>query len=274
MYEETVDRVRLEADMRVALDAGQLEVVYQTLVDLTHDRIVGVEALLRWHHPTRGLLMPTMFIPVAEACGEIGRIGQWVLEQTCLRVAEWNRRLPGQPLRANVNVSLRQLQPSFVALVCDVLERTGFPADLLVLELTESVFADGSETLGAILVELRARGVRIAIDDFGTGYSSLGYLRDLPVDELKIDRSFISRMAGQVDHGLVATIIKLGRELELGTVAEGIESPEQLALLRELGCDLGQGFLLGHPGSPGDLDLERPPSLAAADAGARLNTAA
>ena len=274
MYEETVDRVRLEADMRVALDAGQLEVVYQTLVDLAHDRIVGVEALLRWHHPTRGLLMPTMFIPVAEACGEIGRIGQWVLEQTCLRVAEWNRRLPGQPLRANVNVSLRQLQPSFVALVCDVLERTGFPADLLVLELTESVFADGSETLGAILVELRARGVRIAIDDFGTGYSSLGYLRDLPVDELKIDRSFISRMAGQVDHGLVATIIKLGRELELGTVAEGIESPEQLALLRELGCDLGQGFLLGHPGSPGDLDLERPPSRAAADAGARLNTAA
>ena len=264
MYEETVDRVRLEADMRVALDAGQLEVVYQTLVDLSHDRVVGVEALLRWHHPTRGLLMPTTFIPVAEACGEIGRIGQWVLEQTCQRVGEWNRHLPGLPLRANVNVSVRQLQPSFVALVSDILERTGFPPDLLVLELTESVFADGSQELATILSELRARGVRIAIDDFGTGYSSLGYLRDLPVDELKIDRSFISRMAGQVDHGLVATIIKLGRELELGTVAEGIESPEQLALLRELGCDLGQGFLLGHPGSPGDLDLEHQPSWPAA----------
>jgi diguanylate cyclase (GGDEF)-like protein/PAS domain S-box-containing protein len=274
MYDETVDRVRLEADMRVALDADQLEVVYQTLVDLSHDRIVGVEALLRWHHPTRGLLMPTTFIPVAEACGEIGRIGQWVLEQTCQRVGEWNRHRPDLPLRANVNVSVRQLQPSFVALVSDILERTGFPADLLVLELTESVFADGSQELGTILTELRARGVRIAIDDFGTGYSSLGYLRDLPVDELKIDRSFISRMAGQIDHGLVATIIKLGRELELGTVAEGIESPEQLALLRELGCDLGQGFLLGHPGSPGDLDLEHQPSWPAAGLDGGLVSAA
>ena len=274
MYEQTVDRVRLETDMRVALDANQLEVVYQTLVDLTADRIVGVEALLRWHHPTRGLLMPTMFIPVAEACGEIGRIGLWVLEQTCQRVGEWNRRQPERPLRANVNVSPRQLQPSFVDLVSDVLERTAFPPNLLVLELTESVFADGSQALGSILAELRARGIRIAIDDFGTGYSSLGYLRDLPVDELKIDRSFIARMAGQVDHGLVATIIKLGRELELGTVAEGIESQEQLALLRELGCDLGQGFLLGRPGSAGDLDLEGEPSWPAAGLGGGLVPAA
>ena len=274
MYEQTVDRVRLEADMRVALDANQLEVVYQTLVDLTADRIVGVEALLRWHHPTRGLLMPSTFIPVAETCGEIGRIGQWVLEQTCQRVGEWNRRLPERPLRANVNVSPRQLQPSFVDLVSDVLERTAFPPNLLVLELTESVFADGSQALASILAELRARGIRIAIDDFGTGYSSLSYLRDLPVDELKIDRSFIARMAGHVDHGLVATIIKLGRELELGTVAEGIESQEQLALLRELGCDLGQGFLLGRPGSPGDLDLEGRPSWLAADLGGGLVPAA
>jgi EAL domain-containing protein (putative c-di-GMP-specific phosphodiesterase class I) len=218
--------------------------------------------------------MPTTFIPVAEACGEIGRIGLWVLEQTCQRVAEWNRRLPERPLRANVNVSPRQLQPSFVDLVSDVLERTAFPPNLLVLELTESVFADGSQALGSILAELRARGIRIAIDDFGTGYSSLGYLRDLPVDELKIDRSFIARMAGQVDHGLVATIINLGRELELGTVAEGIESQEQLALLRELGCDLGQGFLLGRPGSPGDLDLEGEPSWPAAGLGGGLVPAA
>ena len=136
------------------------------------------------------------------------------------------------------------------------------------------MFADGSQALGSILAELRARGIRIAIDDFGTGYSSLSYLRDLPVDELKIDRSFIARMAGQVDHGLVATIIKLGRELELGTVAEGIESPQQLALLRELGCDLGQGFLLGRPESPGDIDLERGVSRAAAGASGGIVTAA
>jgi EAL domain-containing protein (putative c-di-GMP-specific phosphodiesterase class I) len=143
-----------------------------------------------------------------------------------------------------------------------------------VLELTESVFADGSQVLVGMLAELRARGVRIAIDDFGTGYSSLGYLRDLPVDELKIDHSFISRMDGPVDHGLVATIIQLGRELELGTVAEGIESPQQLALLRELGCDLGQGFLLGRPGSPGDLGLEDELARPAASVVGRLVPAA
>ncbi len=255
MYEQTVDRVRLEADLRVALDAGQLEVVYQALVDLRTDDVMGVEALLRWHHPTRGMLLPAGFIPVAEACGEIGRIGQWVLEQACQRVGDRNRRTSGRPLRANVNVSIRQVQPSFVESVLDILERTAFPPELLVLELTESVFADGSQAMVAILAELRGHGIRIAIDDFGTGYSSLGYLRELPVDELKIDRSFVSRLAGQVDQGLVSTIIQLGRELSLGTVAEGIESPEQLALLRELGCDLGQGYLLGHPGAPGELGM-------------------
>jgi diguanylate cyclase (GGDEF)-like protein/PAS domain S-box-containing protein len=252
MYEQTVDRVRLEADLHVALDAGQLEVVYQAVIDLHKDTVAGVEALLRWHHPTRGLLLPEVFIPVAEATGEISRIGLWVLEESCRRVNEWNRRLGERPLRANVNVSFRQLKPSFVADVLDVLERTAFPTRLLVLELTESVFADGSQAVVDILSELRGHGIRIAIDDFGTGYSSLGYLRELPVDELKIDRSFVDRLAGQVDQGLVSAIIRLGRELDLGTVAEGIESPEQLALLRELGCDLGQGYLLGRPGSPDD----------------------
>jgi EAL domain-containing protein (putative c-di-GMP-specific phosphodiesterase class I) len=235
MYEETVDRVRLETDLRVALDADQLEVVYQAVVDLRKDTVAGVEALLRWHHPTRGLLLPELFIPVAEATGEIGRIGLWVLEQACRRVHEWNRQLGDRPLRANVNVSLRQLKPGFVEDVLDVLERTQLPPRQLVLELTESVFADGSKAIVEILSGLRSHGIRIAIDDFGTGYSSLG--------ELKIDRSFVTRLAGQVDQGLVSAIIRLGRELDLGTVAEGIESPEQLALLRELGCDLGQGFL-------------------------------
>ena len=125
-----------------------------------------------------------------------------------------------------------------------------------------------------MLAELRSRGIRIAIDDFGTGYSSLGYLRELPVDELKIDRSFVTRMAGQVDQGLVSTIIQLGRELALGTVAEGIESPEQLELLRELGCDLGQGYLLGRPGSPDDLELARSSSATLAGVGAGLGSVA
>jgi diguanylate cyclase (GGDEF)-like protein len=257
MYQETVERVRLEADMRVALDGDQLEVVYQPLVDLADERIIGVEALLRWHHPTRGLLMPEEFIPVAEGCGEIRRIGLWVLEEACRTVGGWNRQAPDRALRANVNISIRQLQPPFVADVRDVLDRTGFPPGQLVLELTESAYVAESSATVAILSQLRAHGIRIAIDDFGTGYSSLGYLRDLPVDELKIDRSFIQGRAAQGDFGLIATIIQLGRELELGTVAEGIESPEQLAQLRELGCDIGQGFLLGRPSAPHLLAIER-----------------
>ncbi len=160
-------------------------------------------------------------------------------------------------IRANVNISIRQLQPSFVADVRDVLDRTGFPAGQLVLELTESAYVAESSATVAILSQLREHGIRIAIDDFGTGYSSLGYLRDLPVDELKIDRSFIQGRAAAGDFGLIATIIQLGRELELGTVAEGIESPEQLAQLRELGCDIGQGFLLGRPTAPHLLAIER-----------------
>ena len=254
MYEQTVDRVRLEADLRVALDAGQLEVVYQALVDLRSDDIVGVEALLRWNHPTRGLLLPTDFIPVAETCGEIGRIGLWVLEQACKRVGEWNRRPAERSLRANVNVSLRQLQPTFVDSVLEVLERTAFPPQLLVLELTESVFAGGSQAVG-ILAELRSRGIRIAIDDFGTGYSSLGYLRELPVDELKIDRSFVTRMAGQVDQGLVSTIIQLGRELALGhgggghRVARAAGAPPRARLRPRPGVSARSSRISGRPGA-------------------------
>jgi EAL domain-containing protein (putative c-di-GMP-specific phosphodiesterase class I) len=257
MYEETVERVRLEADLRDALEAGQLEVVYQPLVDLADDRIVGVEALLRWHHPVRGLLMPESFISLAESCGEIRRIGHWVLEQACRTVSEWNSRAPERPLRANVNVSPRQLQASFVHDVETILSLTGLPAEQLVLELTESACVVESQAIVGILAQLRGLGLRIAIDDFGTGYSSLGYLRDLPVDEIKIDRSFIAGRAAQGDFGLIGTIIQLGRELSLATVAEGIESPEQLAQLRELGCDVGQGYLLGRPAPPHLLTLQR-----------------
>ncbi len=249
MYEHTVDRVRLESDLRVALDAGQLEVVYQSLMDLAADRVVGVEALLRWHHPSRGLIEPALFIPIAEGTGDIERIGLWVLEEACTTVGGWNRDASGSPLRVNVNVSVRQLGPTFADAVGDVLHRTGFPPGLLVLELTESVFAAESQQLSGILHQLRGKGVRISIDDFGTGYSSLGYLRDLPVDELKIDRSFIAAMSERGEQGLVATIIQMGRDLSLHTVAEGIESPEQLEVLRRLGCDIGQGYLLGRPRS-------------------------
>jgi EAL domain-containing protein (putative c-di-GMP-specific phosphodiesterase class I) len=257
MYEHTVDRVRMEADLRVALDAGQLEVVYQSLVDLARDRVVGVEALLRWHHPDRGSIEPAVFIPLAETSGQIERIGLWVLEEACRTVDGWNASSGEPPLRANVNVSVRQLTPSFPDAVADVLHRTGFPPQLLVLELTESVFAVESQQLVSILHALRDRGVRISIDDFGTGYSSLGYLRDLPVDELKIDRSFVNRLATDMrDRHLVQAIIGMATALGLTIVAEGVETEEQLAYLRERGCDVAQGYLFSPP-QPADVFRSR-----------------
>ncbi len=249
MYAATLERVNLEADLRVALEQAQFEVVYQPLFDLPDGRIAGVEALLRWNHPTRGLVLPLQFIPLAEKSGEIVPIGRWVLEEVCRTVGRWNAANAAAALRANVNVSARQLEPRFVEDVRAILQRTGFPAGLLVLEITESVFVAERPGVLEVLTALRATGVRISIDDFGTGYSSLSVLRDMPVDELKIDRSFINALSEHGDTGLIGAIIKLSRDLHLTTVAEGIELAEQATALRALGCDVGQGYLLGRPGS-------------------------
>ena len=255
MFGATVQRVRLEEDLRHALDNGELAVVFQPLVDLANRRSVGVEALLRWNHPHRGLVMPLTFIPLAEQTGEIVRIGRWVIEETCRVVGGWNQRLE-VPLWANVNVSVRQLVPSFVDEVAAILERTGFPPELLVLELTESVLAANPGNVTVLLARLRGLGVRVAIDDFGTGYSSLSYLQDLPVDEIKIDGSFVEALTQLGDASLVSTIIQLGRRLRVSTVAEGIEQEDQAARLRALGCEFGQGYLFGRP-APGETVLER-----------------
>jgi diguanylate cyclase (GGDEF)-like protein/PAS domain S-box-containing protein len=247
MFVATVERVNLEADLRTALAAGQLDIVYQPLFDLPDNRLVSVEALLRWNHPTRGLVMPDQFIPLAERTGEIAAMGRWVIERACLTVGEWNASR-NQRIRANVNVSARQLEPRFVEDVTEILRRTGFPPRLLVLEVTESVVSADQPAALEVLGRLRSIGVRISIDDFGTGYSSLSVLRDLPVDELKIDRSFVSRLTIGGDSSLVETIIRLSHDFNLSTVAEGIEFEEQLDVLRRLGCDVGQGYLLGRPG--------------------------
>jgi len=249
MFDATVERVSLEADLRTALAAGQFELVYQPLFDLSEKHLAGVEALLRWNHPTRGLVMPLQFIPLAERTGEIVPMGRWIIEQACLTVGGWNAIDGSRQLRANVNVSARQLEPRLVDDVAEILRRTGFPAGLLVLEITESVFASERPGVLEILTALRSLGVRISIDDFGTGYSSLSVLRDLPVDELKIDRSFIEALQNHGDTSLVEAIIKLSHDFDLATVAEGIEVEEQAASLRALGCDVGQGYLLGRPGS-------------------------
>jgi len=248
MFAATVERVSLEADLRTALAAGQFELVYQPLFDLSALNIAGVEALLRWNHPTRGLVMPMEFIPVAERTGEIIPIGRWVIEQACATVSGLNAAEDVRPIRANVNVSASQLEPRLVDDVAGILWRTGLPADLLVLEITESVFGAARSSRLGVLTAIRSLGVRVSIDDFGTGYSSLSVLRDLPVDELKIDRSFIERLRSEGEAGLIEAIIKLGHDFNLSVVGEGIEVEEQQLALRTLGCDVGQGFLLGRPG--------------------------
>ncbi|MDP9468605.1 MAG: EAL domain-containing protein [Chloroflexota bacterium] len=246
MYDETIELVQIEADIRAALDQGQFRLVYQPIVKLADGSMTGAEALLRWHHPERGLVMPDEFIPLAERSGEIRRIGRWVMEEACRTVGAWNA-IGETVLNANVNVSLVQLEPAFVAEVARVLAETGFPANLLVIEITESVFSDERSAVVGILGDLRRLGVRISIDDFGTGYSSLSRLRDLPVDELKIDRAFVTELGGQVAGSVVATIVQLARELSLDTVAEGVEKPQQRDRLRQLGCEMGQGYLFSRP---------------------------
>ena len=246
MYADTVDRVRLETDLRIALDRGELRLLYQPIVSTADGSLKGVEALLRWDHPERGLVMPTEFIPVAERSGEIRTIGRWVLEEACRTVRGWSS-FDGDALILNVNVSVVQLEAGFVAQVTSILKESGLPPGQLVIEITESVFSEDRAEVVDILIELRRLGVRVSIDDFGTGYSSLSRLRDLPVDELKIDRSFVAQLGGPVDGSLVSTIVHLAQELSLGTVAEGVEQQAQMDRLRELGCVLAQGYLIAWP---------------------------
>jgi len=271
MHTELVARVQLEADLRRALDAGELFLHYQPTFDLATGQITGAEALCRWNHPARGLVPPTEFIPLAEASGLIRPLGAWVLREACRQAAAWQRAHPDRdkPLALNVNLSGRQLQHAQVVEdVASALRESGLPAESLVLEMTESVLMDDSETVLEILRQLKQLGIRLAIDDFGTGYSSLSYLHRFPVDILKIDRSFVERLSRTSDNAELAwTVVRLGQSLQLQTVAEGVEDSAQFLALRRMGCDIGQGFYFGRP-MEGDamgrlLDEERAPAKTA-----------
>jgi diguanylate cyclase (GGDEF)-like protein len=241
-------RRALEEDLRHALPNGQLALAFQPLIDLRTGGIVGGEALLRWRHPSHGLIRPDVFIPVAEETGMILPIGAWVLEQACRQAAEWKRSLPpGADFGIGVNLSVRQLQPEFIRSVADILAETGLSPAALVLEVTESVFMDDDGTYAELLQELRRLGPKIFLDDFGTGYSSLGYLRRFPVDGLKIDRSFVAGLRPGGEDVISDAIMRLAESLGLEVVAEGIEMPEQHEALLAIGCRLGQGFALGMP---------------------------
>jgi diguanylate cyclase (GGDEF)-like protein len=244
------DRMHLEMDLAEALDTESLFLVYQPMLDLSNQRVVGVEALLRWRHPTRGVMSPEAFIPIAEESGLIVPIGRWVLEQACLQAAAWEEN--GHPLDISVNVSARQLERTeFVEEVDAALRDSGLDPATLTLEITETVLMRKPDATARLLAELKELGVRIAVDDFGTGYSSLAYLRQFPVDSLKIDRTFITGLALSSEaRALTHTLIQLGKALGLQTLAEGVEQESQVRQLQHEGCELGQGFLFAHPLSP------------------------
>jgi len=255
-----VSRFALSAWMPDALAHGEFVVDYQPLVRLQDQQITGVEALVRWQLPTGERLEPTRFIPLAEDTGLIVPLGRVILTDACRQAADWLAADPGMGLLMSVNLAARQVrEPGLVADVVQILEDTGWPAELLQLELTESEFMGTTEDSLAVLRDLADIGVRIAIDDFGTGYSNLAYLRRLPVHTLKLAGPFITRGSSgrdetdDVDLEIVATIVRLARILGLSITAESIETPAQLTRLRRLGCDTGQGWLFAPAVPPKDI---------------------
>ena len=246
MHAAVVERLYLEADLRRAIERREFVLEYQPIVDILTRRVVGTEALVRWRHPERGLLYPGAFIEVAEETGLINAIGLHVLQDAVTQAADWRRRFPEhESMLLSVNVSPQQLSdPRLVEWVTDVLTGTGCDPATLILEITESatVRREAGEQLNA----LKQLGVLLAVDDFGTGYSSLSYLQRLPIDVLKIDRSFVS---GDAPDGsaLAPAIVELARALRLRTIAEGVETAEQADRLVTWGCDMAQGFHLAKP---------------------------
>jgi EAL domain-containing protein (putative c-di-GMP-specific phosphodiesterase class I) len=250
MHDRAVKLLQLETDLRRALERKELFLHYQPIIALETGRVSGFEALARWQHPTRGLISPAEFIPVAEETGIIVPLGLWVLEAACRQMREW-ADMSGDfdGVTVSVNLSGRQFsQSDLVEQVSAALGKAGLAPARLKLEVTESMVMENVETVVEVLTKLRALGVGLSIDDFGTGYSSLSYLHKFPIDTLKIDRSFVGRMTDNVENAeIVRTIITLAKSLQMSVVAEGVETREQFKRLRESGCDFGQGFILSRP---------------------------
>jgi diguanylate cyclase (GGDEF)-like protein/PAS domain S-box-containing protein len=250
MHAAMLNRLELQADLRRALERNEFSLAYQPVHALETQALVGVEALLRWAHPTRGSVPPNEFIPIAEQTGLIVPIGRWVIEQACRDAREWRTQLGGvAPQSVAVNISGRQIpDPSLFDDIQDALSRSELPPSALMLELTESVLLTHTDETLSVMHRLKAIGVGLALDDFGTGYSSLSYLQRLPIDVIKIDRAFVERLETDASaSALTRAIVGLGKTLSLRTVAEGIENPTQADVLRHMGCDHGQGFLYGMP---------------------------
>jgi EAL domain-containing protein (putative c-di-GMP-specific phosphodiesterase class I) len=250
MHVRNMNLLRVENDLRRAIERGEFRVFYQPIIALETGRICELEALIRWQHPEYGLVAPAEFIGVAEETGLIVTIGQWILEEACRQIAEWQRRFGlSSRLTVSVNLSAKQLMhPLLTAQVRSVLEATGLKPRCLNLEVTESMVMEHSETALEVLNQLTALGVSLSTDDFGTGYSSLSYLHRFPFERLKIDRSFIGKMdSDEKSEEIIRTILTLADNLNLEVVAEGIENEHQYSRLRELGCRFGQGYLISKP---------------------------
>ncbi len=250
MHTRAVALLQLETDLRWAIERQEFELHYQPIVSLGSGRIIGLEALVRWRHPERGLVSPAEFVPVAEETGWIVPIGSWVLETACQQLAHWQNELGcDPPLTMSVNLSGKQFsQPDLIPFIREQLQQWNIAPGDLKLEITESAIMENAQSVTERLHTLRALGVKLALDDFGTGYSSLSYLHRFPLDTLKIDRSFVMRMQdGGENREIVRTIVALGLNLGMDVIAEGIEEPSQLRDLRELGCKGGQGFFFARP---------------------------
>jgi EAL domain-containing protein (putative c-di-GMP-specific phosphodiesterase class I) len=240
----------MASELHGALERRELTLAYQPVFSTDTGSLVGFEALCRWSHAEQGSIPPVDFIPAAEEAGLMPAIGAWVLDEACRQSVDWGSLLDGD-LTMAVNVSGRQLaDPRFPGLVARALSDTGIRPGALVLELTESILLGEHADYEQILFELKDLGLRLAIDDFGTGYSSLAYLRRFPVDQLKVDRGFVRDVADHGDTRILEAVVRLAHELELEVVAEGIETEAERTIVRKLGCDVMQGYLLGYPLSP------------------------
>jgi EAL domain-containing protein (putative c-di-GMP-specific phosphodiesterase class I) len=252
MHLEAMSRLKVETDLRRALEKGEFRLDYQPVVDLALRRTVGFEALVRWEHPERGEVQPAEFIEVAEETGLIVPLGEWVVRQACLEARRWQEQSGGRRLWVGVNLSARQLaQPRLSEAVRAALAEAGLAPDLLKLEVTEDGVMAGADMATDALRRIKEAGVQLFLDDFGTGYSSLSYLHRLPIDAVKIDRSFVSGMkAGDRQARLVEGVIRLARGADLKVIAEGVADADEVEMLARLGCDMAQGYLFSPALTP------------------------
>ncbi|GAB4485864.1 MAG: hypothetical protein OHK006_12700 [Thermodesulfovibrionales bacterium] len=254
MHAGIVERLKLEADLRLALEHDQFVMHYQPIMDLSHDRLIGFEALVRWEHPVQGMLYPMSFIPLAEEIGLISALGEWILDEACRQLAEWQKTMP--TLKMSINISGKQFaRPDLADMVISVLQKHRVRPETLAIEITESIIMENADTAVETLFTLRNKGVHIHIDDFGTGYSSLSYINRFPVTALKIDRSFIKEINANPENvEIVKAIIALAQSLSLDVIAEGLELDHQISQVRDLKCRYGQGYFFSKPMASSSVD--------------------